>query len=443
MDKVINTIKGHKLIAGIIFVGLLVTLAYAFYFQVRVAVDAKAYDSIAWSLVQGTGYTETTSPIINSSIGRSGPGYEFFLAFWYFLFGHRLWVIWIVQSLMHAGSAFLIYLIIKKLLVDSRKELFASLGAGFYIFFIDLLEFPAMILTETLYMFLIILGVYISINLWERATFKRTAGVALLFTLAILIRPQAALLLVIIFGFLIWKRLYRHVLVLILVSVVLMTPWTVRNYLMFHKFIPAGVQLGYNLWVGNSPNAKNVGEMVATEEIDQYTEKYGYFAANDHGIQEVENLALHQPLTFLGLQLTKTSIYFSAARPEAFWFHLQGLSQLVTVVLSGSFAYVLFIFGLAGFWLIIKKKDVISRMFILFTLAAPAGVIWIIVETRYRFQFYPFMIVLGILFLAELIKNRKELIRVLMIAAVLVTANTLFDLVHNSARVVERLHKLW
>src|SRR3989344_5708525 len=115
MAKIISIIKRHKLITGIIFVGLLVTLSYAFYFQVHVSVDAKAYDSIAWSLVQGTGYTETTSPIPNSSIGRLGPAYEFFLAFWYLLFGHQVWIIWVVQSFLHAGSGLLIYLIIRKL----------------------------------------------------------------------------------------------------------------------------------------------------------------------------------------------------------------------------------------------------------------------------------------------------------------------------------------
>ncbi len=443
MAKIISIIKRHKLITGIIFVGLLVTLSYAFYFQVRVAVDAKAYDSIAWSLVQGTGYTETTSSISNSSVGRSGPGYEFFLAFWYLIFGHNLWAIWIVQSLIHAGSALLVYLIIKQLLDDSQSELFAALGAGFYIFFIDLLEMPSMILTETLYMFLILYGVHLSIKLWGKPTFKLTTGVTILFVLAVLIRPQAALLLVFTLGFLLWNRLYRHALVLIMVTVILMTPWTIRNYRMFNKFIPTGMQLGYNLWVGNSPDSKYVGEMVATKEIDKYAEEYGYFAANERGIQEVKNLVLRHPLTFLKLQLVKTSVYFSVARPAAFWFHLKGLSQLVTIGFSSLFALIVFIFGLAGFWRFVKKKDIVSRMFVLFTLAAPVGVIWTIVETRYRYQLYPFAIVLGIMFLAEFIKNKKELSRILLVSAILVTVNTLFDFVHNSARVIERLQRIW
>ena len=183
--------------------------------------------------------------------------------------------------------------------------------------------------------------------------------------------------------------------------------------------------------------------MVATKEIDKYAEEYGYFAANERGIQEVKNLALRHPLTFLKLQLVKTSVYFSVARPAAFWFHLKGLSQLVTIGFSSLFAFIVFIFGLAGFWRFVKKKDIVSRMFVLFTLAAPVGVIWTIVETRYRYQLYPFAIVLGVMFLAEFIKNKKELSRILLVTAMLVTANTLFDFIHNSARVIERLQRLW
>ncbi len=77
------------------------------------------------------------------------------------------------------------------------------------------------------------------------------------------------------------------------------------------------------------------------------------------------------------------------------------------------------------------------------TLSAPAGIIWVVAETRYRYQFYPFMIVLGVLFLTEFYKKRKELWRVLVVVAILVTTNTLFDLVHNSARVAQRLHALF
>jgi hypothetical protein len=41
--------------------------------------------------------------------------------------------------------------------------------------------------------------------------------------------------------------------VLILAGAAVVTPWTVRNYLVFHTLVPVSANNGYNLFVGNSP----------------------------------------------------------------------------------------------------------------------------------------------------------------------------------------------
>jgi hypothetical protein len=40
---------------------------------------------------------------------------------------------------------------------------------------------------------------------------------------------------------------------LVLASAAVVTPWTLRNYLVFHTFVPVSANNGYNLFVGNSP----------------------------------------------------------------------------------------------------------------------------------------------------------------------------------------------
>ncbi len=443
INKFIKIVKSNKLISAVIFVGLCATLAYAFYFQVRVAVDAKAYNSIAWSLVQGTGYTETTNPIPDAAIGRLGPGYEFFLAFWYFLFGQKLWIIWILQSFLHVASGFILYLLIKEFYHGEKREEFASLAAGIYIFFIDLLEFPAMLMTETLYMFLVLLGIYYGLRMWRGPTLKNSSLATVFLTLAILVRPPALIVLVVLLLYLLVRKHFKLVLACVVISILLLTPWTVRNYKVYNRLIVTSAILGYDIWVGNNPQSNHIGELTATKEIDKFSEEKGLFEANKRGKSEVLNLLFSHPKEFIKLQLTKTSIYFSAARPAAFWFHLTGTSQLLTIIFSSLFAYLLFIFGISGFVTQIKKRTLDSWFLVLVTLSAPAGIIWIVAETRYRYQIYPCLIILGVLFLAELYKNKKELYRVLGIVAVLVTANTLFDFIHNSTRVIERLHNLW
>ncbi len=436
-------LKDNKLLTLILVGGFLLTLAYALYFDIHPSTDAKAYDRIAVSLVQGTGYVETSSPVPDSAIGRLGPGYEFFLAFWYFIFGHRIWLIWIIQALLHTGSAFLLYRIIKQLYIGADRERWAILGAGFYIFFIDVLEFPAMLMTETLYLFLVILGLYCSIRLWKIVTLENVMWTSIIFTLALLVRPPAAVLLVFSLAFILIKRYYTYALVFVTVSLMLLAPWTIRNYIVYHRLIVTSAILGYDIWVGNSPDSRHIGELEATKEIDDYSTKQGLFAANDRGLKEVAKLFLEHPKEYTKLQLTKLSIYFSAARPAAFWFHLHGTAQVLTIIFSSLFAYLLFIFGLAGFWLILWRKDTISRMLILCTLAAPAGIIWIVAETRYRYQFYPMMIILGVLFISEFFKNKQKLYKILIVSFVLVTANTAFDAIQNIPRILERFHRLF
>lgn len=439
----VKLIKRHKLIAIVLLAGFAVTISYAFYFQVKLAVDSRAYDSIAWSLVQGTGYTETTSPVPDSAIGRLGPGYEFFLAAIYWVFGHKLWIVWLIQSLLHTASAFLVYRLVQRLYDGENAEKFAALGAGLYIFFIDLLEFPAMLLTETLYLFLVLLGLNFAFSMWERPTNHNVLAVSSVLTLAILVRPPVTILALIALGFLVYKRLWRQAAIFIVTAVIILTPWTVRNYLKYHLFIPTAYMIGYDLWVGNSPGSKYIGELTATDEINQYSSEKGVFAANERGKREFLSLIVNQPWEFIKLQLTKTSIYFSAARPAAFWFHLSGTSRLLTIILSSSFFFIIFAFGLSGLWLYLKKRDLISRMMVLATLAAPAGIIWIVVETRYRYQIYPMMIILGVIFLAELLKSPRVHTKVLSVFALIIASNTLFDAVRNIPRLMERIQRLF
>lgn len=442
MNILINLIRRHRAISVVLVISLIAALSYAFYFRVRVAVDAKAYDSIAWSLVQGTGYTETTSPIADSSIGRLGPGYEFFLAFWYFVFGHRIWIIWIVQSLLHIGSGFLIYRIIRKLAPPDTPEIFAVVGAAFYLFFIDVLEFPAMLMAETLYLFIVLLGILLSIDLWKKPTMQSAALVSGVLALAVLVRTPALVLVFLTLGFLVVRRQYQPLILSILMVVVIMTPWTIRNWIVYHRIIPTSAIFGYDLWVGNNPKSLYPGELVAADEIDRYSAEHGLFATNDRGIHEVLQFARSQPLQFIELQLTKISIYFSAVRPAAFWFHLSGPSRLFTIIFSSLFSFILFVFGLAGLWRHLFRSGIVDRMFLLFTIAAPASVVWIVAETRYRYQIYPMLIVLGIWFLREFLKDKKTHWKVLVISLALVTANTTIDLVRNSARIIDRFESV-
>ena len=119
------------LMLGVFFVALL----YSLYFHIEPSVDARAYDKIAWNMVQGNGYKEQANLSYDEDIAilRVGPGYEFFLAGIYWLFGHHIWIVWIINALLTAFSAFFVFLITN--LQNSKLSVF-PLFIGYSHFFV-------------------------------------------------------------------------------------------------------------------------------------------------------------------------------------------------------------------------------------------------------------------------------------------------------------------
>lgn len=114
--------KNILIIAGVVF---LVSLILSFSLNLRPAVDAAAYDSIAWNLVNGRGYVENINNPLQKdfSIARVGPGYELFLAGVYKIFGHHYQVVWVFQAIFQALIAVFSFLISKRVFGKNWKPM--------------------------------------------------------------------------------------------------------------------------------------------------------------------------------------------------------------------------------------------------------------------------------------------------------------------------------
>lgn len=107
-------------------------------------------------------------------------------------------------------------------------------------------------------------AVLLVLTVWclDRAT--RSPGVlpALLAGLAcgaaILTAPIVLLVFPILAGWLLWRsaRRWSHTILFCLVSGLLVSSWTARNYVVFDAFIPVATSSGLNLLVGNSPETR-------------------------------------------------------------------------------------------------------------------------------------------------------------------------------------------
>jgi len=465
--------KKNKIIITIVLAAFILSLAYSFYFKIDPAVDAAAYDRIAWNLVLGNGYKERAELSYEKDLAilRVGPGYEFFLALIYFVFGHYLWVIWIIHALLSAISTYLVFLLSKEIFKESQSFFIGAAAASFMAFSPDLITINGMLMTETLGVFLIILSVYLFFKYMnsEDKPVYFVVLTALAFGAAVLVRTPIALLFLPFAGYFIFHPVrktvndvfkiddfkgdqtkglsngihknWRHFLFFSFALVLIFLPWTLRNYRTYRSFIPTNLAFGYDLLAGNHSGA--TGELEPYYLNEQFMGQ-GRIEGNKLALKEALLFIFANPLEFLKITFYRISIYFSFTRPTGFWFHLEGASRALTLALSALYSVLLFVFGFLGIYrikelpLADKKR---AKFFLWALLAMPLAVIWIIVETRYRFLVYPFFAVFaGYGFIA--LMDKKINIKVFAVIFGILFLNAAFDAWRNSARIMEKIAEL-
>lgn len=469
--------RRQKKILIFLLIGIFVlSLLYSFYFRIPLAVDAHAYDTIAWNLVLGHGYRESLEfPLNNNNaIIRVGPGYEFFLAALYVLFGHHYEVVWVVQALLLTLTAFLMFLIAQEVFgANFSIGIAAAVLVGFSP---DLITMQGMLMTETLGIFFIVLMVYLFFRYVNFVEIKRNnlrnersdiphpppplslvrrggqggsgsslwlAGlVAFVLGLATLVRTPSILLTLPMGGYLLWQRRWKEIILMAIVGILVFTPWTVRNYRIYSEFIPTNLASGFNLLAGNHPGAN--GEQEPYSILDEYVKNYGYVEANRRATQDALSFIVSHPLEYAKLTLLRASIYFSFARPTGFWFHLSGFSKAITLLTSAVYAATLFVFGFWGIGAYLKERKAYGNnaLWLLGMLVMmPIAIIPIIVETRYRMPVYPFFALFAGFGFWKL-RESTRCLSCFALVVFLVFANTAFDILRNTERILERISSL-
>jgi len=438
--KNMNFIKKNKIIVIIILFSFSLSLGYSFYFQIKPMVDARAYDGIAMNIAAGHGYRYNLQGELKEdwAIMRVGPLYEYFLAGIYYVFGHSYGWVWIMQALMHALSALFIYLTCLLIFKDFRQKKKIGLAAAvIFGFYPDLIEISAMVMTETFYLFLFCLAIYVFFKYFSKAGVWPAIILGLVFGLATLARPPVLFLIpVVLFYFYSKRKILLGVLFLIVMMAVF-TPWTVRNYKIYDKFMPFGVAGAYNFWIGNYHGGN--GEQEPTQEMKKYAHEHGILAIPAEATRQFKGFLREYPGEFVKLTMLRVNKYFSIIRPMGFWFYQTGWSQFLFILSSATASVILFIFGIAGFIKSLYLRREKLDYLLAFTIITPLIIFVTVVETRYRFQIYPLLAIFASYFLVYLWEKREWLNKILWFSLALVLANGLLDLVLSWERFQERL----
>src|SRR3989344_2012790 len=435
-------VESSRSILWCALIAAVISMALSFHWQFPPRVDAGAYDNIAWNFARGFGYVEDAGnaahPELDDGIVRVGPGYQFFLAGIYALFGHRIWIVWVLQAILHAISTVLVFRI-AGLLFPVYKSL-PLLAAILFGFSPDILFMTTMLLTETLFLCVLLGSLYVTLVFFKNPGWAGLIGMGLLWGGAILTRPVALLPFLLIMGVLCARKEFSRAVIFAALVVLLVAPW---SFFMSHRygaFILTTTAGGYDLWVGNNPGA--TGGFDKTPEIQVFRNTHHSVEADRVGKEKYFAFLMEHPIQFIELQIRKTALYFSLLRPTGNWLDLQffPVDRALLAILSTVWTAVLFGLGIAGLvpFGLSARSDFYARFFVIFAVLQPIAVIPIIVATRYRYALFPFLAIAT----AYMVGHIRELgakdttIRsAIMGAGIFLFAATLYDVVLHAGEI--------
>ena len=237
-----------------------------FFFPMRDAAlseEPSDYWQIATSVARGEGYCFHGRPS-----ARYTPIYPLFLALYQLVFHSALVPLAVIQSLVGCLSVYLVYRI-GKITFDSRVGLVSAAGLAFYPYLargdIGLWEFnffvPAIALTALMLL-----------RLRRRPTVRRAAAAGAALALAYLVRPTiaAGAPLYAVWVLLVVQPVRKALGVLLVIAIVGaagISPWVIRNGVVFRRLILSQALGGQNLWLGNNELLEEVYPVYAHDSL--------------------------------------------------------------------------------------------------------------------------------------------------------------------------------
>jgi 4-amino-4-deoxy-L-arabinose transferase-like glycosyltransferase len=310
---------------------LAVRLAWVLYSH-RVPVglhDPVAYDALAKGIIDGKGFAQPAAfiphapsePVPTVPTAYFPPGYPAVLAVVYAIFGHR--VLWgeILNALLGAATVVITYELARRLLGHPVARVAGLLLA----FWPNQVFYTGALLSEILFTFLLMSGLLVLLaDPWPKdgINLKRLAFAALFLGAATMVRPIVLIVPVVLLVY--WLRVFPNrtrvlaqVGVILLVFAAIIVPWSVRNAVSMHAFVPISTNGGDDFCVGNHEGA--TGSFVFAglcyegyDDISNRTEKE--IEAYREGIRRGAEFIVNHPADEFGLIFEKA--YFLVYRDD-------------------------------------------------------------------------------------------------------------------------------
>jgi len=388
--------KEHKVLAAIILIIFLAGFSYAYLVSEQVLWDDEGdFDTIAQNVLQGNGFSripDSSVPMI-----RRVPLYPLFLALIYRLFGHSLDAVRVLQMFLVALTALIGYLAVC-FIFKGESSFLSLLLIGLWP---PLIVLSTRIMSETLNTFLLSLSILSLVMLLRRRSMTLAFVSGLLIGIATLCKASTAVFPIFVFVFLILayrskKEALYHGLILIFAAAIAISPWTIRNYLEFKRFIPIQLGISPALWVGTDISKggrwEGEGKMPHHEfrkglsEDHLYAEKF-YFKEAIKNIKE-------NPGGYLILMVKKAGGFWR--RPSVGGGEKFGLKKILVRGSNYLLHYLAIVFGIIGSILVVKRRMLLGYPLILVISYYTLMYALLFAEPRYHIPVLPALIILAI-----------------------------------------------
>lgn len=226
------------------------------------AVD-QLFDTLAWNLVILGRFTlDGVDPAAHVA-----PLYPAVLASFYFLVGHRPDWVPMLHILFDLGAAWSLYRV-GTALWDSRV---GAWTASIVFLYPAYWTYDPRIRSEALLTLLISVWLWTVVRSAQVPSSRQFTLMGLAAGLTILCKPVVLVLAVVLMAF-IWidtdqlSQRVKYGVVYGATCLVLVLPWSVRNYMSFHHIIPVSAGVGAGLWMGSDPSSRGSWPMSQEQE---------------------------------------------------------------------------------------------------------------------------------------------------------------------------------
>jgi tetratricopeptide (TPR) repeat protein len=376
------------------------------YFQVPL-VDAAWYHKEALKILnQGW---------IGDSVFFMAPFYQYFLAFFYEIFGVKIGLILILQGILSVTSIWLIYLFSTHLF-NRRIGLLSAALATFHGAFIF---YSGFLLKANLSLFLTSLFLVILLKTCDTPTFRNFFWCGLILGVLVPIRGNFLIVIAALsfwfFFFPLRKSLrWKNTLAFLLGAALFITPFTIRNYYVSGDFVLVNSAAGFNFFIGNNPiaNGYNIAPSYIRltpfyEEIDSkkraeiiLKRTLKASEVSDYWMSQGWKFVREQPFDFFILQIKKFLIFINNSE-KGDNYDINFMKQFTPILHIGVIPYgaILLLTITSLYWGRWSSPHFIGIY--IFIVSYALSVIIFFVKSRYRIPIVPAMIPLAAFALLE------------------------------------------